>query len=98
MSSGSESPLDQSPISDEEDNINLSRLFKKEAKLVRDIKDHDDARVIESDNPFKGKSPNKGGKVKQTPERKRKRKKNDASERGGCLSSVLYKYKSHHVL
>lgn len=81
LSSGSESPLDQSPVSDDdEDNINLSRLFKKEAKLVTDIKDHDDAREIESDNPFKGTSPNKGGKVKQTPERKRK--KNDASERG----------------
>ncbi|KAH6813621.1 double-stranded DNA binding protein [Perilla frutescens var. frutescens] len=79
LSSGSESPLDRQE-SDDEDNLNLSRLFKKEATLVLDIKDNDDGREIESNNPVKGKSPTKGAKAKQTPERKRKKKY--ASERG----------------
>ncbi|XP_057800661.1 DNA-binding protein BIN4 [Salvia miltiorrhiza] len=74
LSSGSESPLDQSPVSDDEDNVNLSRLFKK------DIKNNDDGKATLSDSPVKGKSPNKGGKVKRTPPRKRK--KDDDSERG----------------
>lgn len=79
--------MDKSLESDEGDNVNLSRLFKKEATLVSDIKDHNDAKESESDNHVYGKSPNKGSKVKRTPERKRK--KNDAGERGGYLSSVL---------
>lgn len=80
--------MDQSPVSDEEDNVNLSRLFKKEATLVSDVKDNDDGKVTISNSPVKGKSPKNCGKVKQSP--KRKRKKDNDSETGGYLSSVLF--------
>lgn len=86
MSSGSESPFDNSLESDDEDNVNLSRLFKKEAKVEADSQDNDDGRETLSDSPVKGKPPNKSVKVKKTPEKKRK--KAGSSERGSCLSSV----------
>lgn len=79
--------MDNSPESDEEDNVNLSRLFKKEAKLESDIKDSDDGRETLSDSPVKGKSPSKGVKIKKSP--LKKRKKDDASERGGYLCNIL---------
>ncbi|KAL2226854.1 UNVERIFIED_CONTAM: DNA-binding protein BIN4 [Sesamum indicum] len=89
LSSGSESPLDGSPaISDDEDDINLSKLFKKEAKQDSDINDKDYMTEAVVNKPVKGKSPKKNGKgkspkkndkVKPTPERKRQSK--DESER-----------------
>ncbi|XP_011075842.1 DNA-binding protein BIN4 isoform X2 [Sesamum indicum] len=91
LSSGSESPLDGSPaISDDEDDINLSKLFKKEAKQDSDINDKDYMTEAVVNKPVKGKSPKKNGKgkspkkndkVKPTPERKRQSK--DESEREG---------------
>ncbi|GFP94309.1 pathogenesis-related protein 5 [Phtheirospermum japonicum] len=83
LSSESELPSDHSPLSDDEDDINLSKLFKKEAKQVSDIDDKDDVRESEAiKKPVKGKSPKKNDKVKRTPEKK-KRKNDDDSEREG---------------
>ncbi|KAK4433218.1 DNA-binding protein BIN4 [Sesamum alatum] len=82
LSSGSESPLDVSPaISDDEDDINLSKLFKKEAKQVSDTNGKDDMTEAVVNKPVKGKSPKKNDKVKRTPERKRQNE--DESEREG---------------
>lgn len=83
--------MDHSPVSDGEDNINLSRLFKKEATLVSDINGSDDGRETIFNKPVKGKSPNKNDKVKRTPERKRKNE--DDIERGGCYLCILQIYK-----
>ncbi|KAL8551185.1 hypothetical protein ACS0TY_000316 [Phlomoides rotata] len=80
LPSGSESPLDHSPESDGEDNLNLSKLFKKEAVLVSDVNDNDDGRETISNKTVKGKSPNK---VKRTPGRKRKNEDdNETGKRG----------------
>ncbi|KAI3457902.1 hypothetical protein Pfo_014565 [Paulownia fortunei] len=81
LSSGSESPLDHSPVSDDEDDINLSKLFKKEATQVSDINDNDDGRESLVNRPVKGESPKKNDKVKRMPQRKRKNE--DDSEREG---------------
>ncbi|KAK6155444.1 hypothetical protein DH2020_009692 [Rehmannia glutinosa] len=79
--SSEESLLDHSPVSDDEDGLNLSKLFKKEATQVSDINDNDDGREIVVNKPVKGKSPKKNDKVKLTPGRKRKN--GDDSEREG---------------
>ncbi|KAG6435027.1 hypothetical protein SASPL_106676 [Salvia splendens] len=75
LSSGSVSPLDRSPVSDDEDNVNLSRLFKKGA-----TQDSDDGKVTLSESPVKGKSPKNTNKAKQTTPKKRKQ--DDDSGRG----------------
>ncbi|XP_047976090.1 DNA-binding protein BIN4 [Salvia hispanica] len=80
LSSGPDSPLDRSPVSDDEDNVNLSRLFKKGATQVSDSKDSDDGKVTLSESPVKGKSPKKTNKAKQTTPKKRKQ--DDDSGRG----------------
>lgn len=77
--------LDHSPESDDEDDVNLSKLFKKEAKQVSDNNDNDDGRESTVKKPVKGKSPRKNDKSKRTPERKSKNV--DDSEREG---SFLY--------
>ncbi|KAG8381635.1 hypothetical protein BUALT_Bualt06G0142100 [Buddleja alternifolia] len=82
LSSGSESPLDHSPVSDNEDDVNLSKLFKKEATQSSDINDNDDEREPVAKKAVKGKSPKKNEKVKQTPERKRKNNE-DSKKEGG---------------
>ncbi|CAA0813091.1 DNA-binding protein BIN4 [Striga hermonthica] len=81
LSSESELPSDHSPPSDDEDSINLSKLFKKGAKWASDIKDDDDGRESNDTKPGKGKSPKKNDKVKRTPEKKRKIE--DDSKRDG---------------
>ncbi|KAL6508238.1 hypothetical protein OROHE_021780 [Orobanche hederae] len=81
LSSESESPPDHIPVSDDEDDTNLSKLFKKRATEVFDINDNDDGRVSLANKPVKGKSPKKKDKVKWTPQKKRKNE--DDSEREG---------------
>ncbi|KAL6533413.1 hypothetical protein OROMI_027525 [Orobanche minor] len=71
LSSESESPPDHIPVSDDEDDTNLSKLFKKRATEVFDINDND-GRVSLANKPVKGKSPKKKYKVKWTPQKKRK--------------------------
>ncbi|KAL3653770.1 hypothetical protein CASFOL_003451 [Castilleja foliolosa] len=85
LSSESELPSDHCPVSDDEDDINLSKLFKKGAKQDSDIDGEEDVRESEANKkPVKGKSPKKNGEVKRTPEKKkRKRKNEDDSEREG---------------
>lgn len=82
MSSGSESPLSDSPQRNEEDEIVLSKLFKKEDGLVPQIKDNDEEYLISE--PVKGKSPNKNEKTKLTPGKKRRRK-DDTEIQGGSF-------------
>ncbi|KAL0321651.1 UNVERIFIED_CONTAM: DNA-binding protein BIN4 [Sesamum calycinum] len=82
LSSGSESPLDGSPaISDDDDAINLSKLFKKEAKQASDTNHKDYMTVAVVNKPVEGKSPKENDKVKPKPERKRQNE--DESEREG---------------
>lgn len=83
--------MDHSPGSDGEDNVKLTKLFKKEAIQVPDVNDNDDGRKTISNKTVKGKSPNK---VKQTPERKMKNE--DGSERGVCSSYPIIST-SYHV-
>ncbi|KAL0400499.1 UNVERIFIED_CONTAM: DNA-binding protein BIN4 [Sesamum latifolium] len=91
LSSGSESALDGSPaISDDEDGINLSKLFKKEAKQASDINDKDCMTEAVVNKPVKGKSPKKNDKGKSPkkndkvkPTQQRKRQNKDESEREG---------------
>ncbi|XP_073297811.1 uncharacterized protein [Primulina huaijiensis] len=83
LSSGSVTPSEHSVSSDEEDDsINLSKLFKKQASRISDIDDNGDGRESTFSKPVKGKSPEKTKNVKQTPERKRK--KNDDHEKKGA--------------
>ncbi|KAL0299784.1 UNVERIFIED_CONTAM: DNA-binding protein BIN4 [Sesamum radiatum] len=86
LSSGSESPLDGSPaISDDDDAINLSKLFKKEAKQASDTNHKDYMTVAVVNKPVEGKSPKENDKVKPKPERKRQNE--DESEREDSESS-----------
>ncbi|XP_073145693.1 uncharacterized protein [Henckelia pumila] len=70
LSSGSPTPSEHNLSSDEDDAVNLSNLFKKQASRISDI--DDDGREPTVSKPVKGKSPRKTKNVKQTPERKRK--------------------------
>ncbi|KAL2542393.1 DNA-binding protein BIN4 [Abeliophyllum distichum] len=94
LSSGSESPLSDSPRRDEEDEINLCKLFKKEDRLVPQIKDNDEESLVSE--PVKGKSPNDNEKTKLTPGRKRKSK--DDGEKQGKASKRKISKKPVHSL
>ncbi|EYU45347.1 hypothetical protein MIMGU_mgv1a020576mg [Erythranthe guttata] len=72
LSSGSDTPLDYSPVSDDEDGINLSKLFKKEETQASSINDNDDGKVSVVEKSVEDKSSRKSDKVKRTPEKKRK--------------------------
>ncbi|XP_051138132.1 DNA-binding protein BIN4 [Andrographis paniculata] len=72
LSSGSESPPDCSPGSDDEDGLNLSKLFNKGATKISDSNDANNGRGHTESKSDKGKSPKKNEKGKQTPVRKRK--------------------------
>lgn len=84
LSSGSESPLDRSPLSDDEDGINLSKLFKrKETKDIEINADDDSGKGTLGSKLAKGKSPKKNEKVKKMPGRKRTRKNEDEDKKEG---------------
>lgn len=92
--------MDDSPVSDDEDDVNLSKLFKKAAKQVSHINDKDDMTDTVVNKPVKGKSPKKNDKVKRTPERKRKNE--DDNEREGNffylqLHQCIYMHYDYHV-
>ncbi|KAL3837995.1 hypothetical protein ACJIZ3_022586 [Penstemon smallii] len=85
LSSGSESPVNHSPVSDDEDGINLSKLFKKEVSQAPDVKDKDGGRASVVDKTRKGKSLEENEKVKLTSGRKRK-SEDDSSKRKGKVA------------
>lgn len=92
LSSGSESPLSDSPQRNEEDEIILSKLFKKEAGQVPQIKDNDEEYQISE--PVKVKSPNKNEKTKLTPGKKRRRK-DDTEIQGKASKRKTYEKPVH---
>ncbi|KAL2558880.1 DNA-binding protein BIN4 [Forsythia ovata] len=97
LSSGSESPLSDSPQRDEEDGINLCKLFKKEDRLVPQIKDNDEESLVSE--PVKGKSPKDNEKTKLTPGRKRKSKDDGkASKRKTSEKPVHSQEQDHSIL
>lgn len=77
LSSESESPVDKKSLSDDEDSVNLSKLFQKdkEAKSSQDGDGSQLPKMSEVNSPIKNE------KVDRTPTRKRK--KENQSEKEG---------------
>lgn len=80
LSSGSESSLDHRPVSDDEDGINLSKLFNKETTKASDKEVNDGSEAV-FNKLNKGKSTKKNEEEKQTP--KGKRTNEDGSKKPG---------------
>lgn len=81
LSSGSESPSDKKHLSDDEDSINLSKLFQKDKTSLSESKSSQDGHESPLRKTSEVNSPIKNEKVDRTPTRKRK--KENQSEKEG---------------
>lgn len=88
LSSGSESPSNDSPLSDDEDGMSLGKLFSKDKSNTIETKynlDGDDSLI---NKPSKQKSPAKKARVEHTLGGKRKRESQPENE--GMLFKICY--------
>ncbi|XP_070027187.1 DNA-binding protein BIN4 isoform X2 [Nicotiana sylvestris] len=90
LSSGSESPLDKSPLSDDEDSINLSKLFQKDKTSLSEAKSSQDGQECQLNKMSEVNSPIKNEKVDHKPTRKRK-KENQSEKEGKSTDKVFTK-------
>ncbi|KAK4362824.1 hypothetical protein RND71_018065 [Anisodus tanguticus] len=81
LSSGSESPLDKHHLSDDEDSVNLSKLFQKDKTSLSEAKSSQDGDESQPTKMSEVNSPIKNEKAARTPTRKRK--KENQSEKEG---------------
>lgn len=81
LSSGSESPLSNNHLSDDEDSVNLSKLFQKDKISLSEAKSSQDGHGSQLPNMSEINSPIKNEKVDRTPTRKRK-KENQSEKKG----------------
>ncbi|XP_009630389.1 uncharacterized protein LOC107779586 isoform X2 [Nicotiana tabacum] len=90
LSSGSESPLDNSRLSDDEDSVNLSKLFQKDKASLSEAKSSQDGEECQLNKMSEVNSPIKNAKVDHTPTRKRK-KENQSEKEGKSTDKVFTK-------
>ncbi|KAK4351054.1 hypothetical protein RND71_030367 [Anisodus tanguticus] len=90
LSSGSESPFDKDHLSDDEDSINLSKLFQKDKTSLSEAKTRQDGDESQLSKMSEVNSPVKKEKVDRTPTRKRK-KENQSEKEGKSTDKVLTK-------
>ncbi|KAJ8536982.1 hypothetical protein K7X08_035383 [Anisodus acutangulus] len=90
LSSGSETPFDKDHLSDDEDSINLSKLFQKDKTSLSEAKTRQDGDESQLAKMSEVNSPVKKEKVDRTPTRKRK-KENQSEKEGKSTDKVLTK-------
>nr|GMD99610.1 DNA-binding protein BIN4 [Ipomoea batatas] len=88
LSSDSESPSNDSPLSDDEDGMSLGKLFSKDKSNAIEAKNNLDGNDLLIYTPSKEKSPAKKARVEHTPGGKRKRESQPENE--GMLSKILH--------
>ncbi|XP_055827032.1 DNA-binding protein BIN4 [Solanum dulcamara] len=81
LSSGSESPLNNNHLYDDEDSVNLSKLFQKDKISLSEAISSQDGHGSQLPNMSEINSPIKNEKVDRTPTRKRK-KENQSEKKG----------------
>lgn len=90
LSSGSESPVNNNHLSDDEDSINLSKLFQKDKTSLSEDKSSQDGHGSQLPKTSEVNSPIKNEKVDRTPTRKRK-KENQSEKKGKGTDKALTK-------
>ncbi|MCD7463361.1 hypothetical protein HAX54_050421, partial [Datura stramonium] len=90
LSSGSESPLRNNHLSDDEDSVNLSKLFQKDKTSLSEAKSSQDGHGSQLTKMSEVNSPIKNEKVDRTPTRKRK-KENQSEKEGKNTDKVSTK-------
>ncbi|XP_031124458.1 DNA-binding protein BIN4-like [Ipomoea triloba] len=80
LSSDSESPSNDSPISDDEDGMSLGKLFSKDKSNTIETKNNLDGNDLLIYTPSREKSPAKKARVEHTPGGKRKRESQPENE------------------
>ncbi|KAL3374058.1 hypothetical protein AABB24_005837 [Solanum stoloniferum] len=90
LSSGSESPVNNNHLSDDEDSINLSKLFQKDKTSLSEDKSSQDGHGSQLPKTSEVNSPIKNEKIDRTPTRKRK-KENQSEKKGKGTDKALTK-------
>lgn len=90
LSSGSVSPVNNNHLSDDEDSINLSKLFQKDKTSLSEDKSSQDGHGSQLPKTSEVNSPIKNEKVDRTPTRKRK-KENQSEKKGKGTDKALTK-------
>ncbi|KAH0690043.1 hypothetical protein KY289_017401 [Solanum tuberosum] len=90
LSSGSESPVNNNHLSDDEDSINLSKLFQKDKTSLSEDKSSQDGNGSQLPKTSEVNSPIKNEKVNRTSTRKRK-KENQSEKKGKGTDKALTK-------
>ncbi|KAG5617402.1 hypothetical protein H5410_017226 [Solanum commersonii] len=90
LSSGSESPVNNNHLSDDEDSINLSKLFQKDKTSLSEDKSSQDGHGSQLPKTSEVNSPIQNEKVDRTSTRKRK-KENQSEKKGKGTNKALTK-------
>lgn len=90
LSSDSESPLGNNHLSDDEDSVNLSKLFQKDKTSLSEAKSSQDGHGSQLTKMSEVNSPIKNEKLDRTPTRKRK-KENQSEKEGKNTDKVSTK-------